>query len=228
MKKIDREGKLRFSPFFDEDENYHTPFFIHISNLFEGKLIAKKKREDKILNFKSRNIYIYICIIDNIDNFVRNELLFIFFFHLTELFIIFQQPPFLYSKHPLQIPFTAIIFLFTNGIFSQPNVRPSFSVNSSLANFQIYIYISQRRSRITSSPCNQNLDTFTISTSEFLTLLSLFRDKEKSLGTFLLEQVIRETGCAIRGPNIFTVVASYEKEEKKRQRERKGGEISRT
>lgn len=194
-------------------------------------MIAKKKREDKILNFKSRNIYIYICIIDNIDNFVRNALLFIFFFfffHLTELFIIFQQPPFLYSKHPLQIPFTAIIFLFTNGIFSQPNARPSFSANSSLANFQIYIYISQRRSRITSSPCNQNLDTFTISTSEFLTLLSLFRDKEKSLGTFLLEQVIRETGCAIRGPNIFTVVASYEKEEKKRQRERKGGEISRT
>lgn len=180
MKKIDREGKLRFSPFFDEDENYHTPFFIHISNLFEGKLIAKKKREDKILNFKSRNIYIYICIIDNIDNFVRNELLFIFFFHLTELFIIFQQPPFLYSKHPLQIPFTAIIFLFTNGIFSQPNARPSFSANSSLANFQIYIYISQRRSRITSSPCNQNLDTFTISTSEFL-ILSLFRDKEKKV-----------------------------------------------
>lgn len=227
MKKIDREGKLRFSPFFDEDENYHTPFFIHISNLFEGKLIAKKKREDKILNFKSRNIYIYICIIDNIDNFVRNALLFIFFFHLTELFIIFQQPPFLYSKHPLQIPFTAIIFLFTNGIFSQPNARPSFSANSSLANFQIYIYISQRRSRITSSPCNQNLDTFTISTSEFLTL-SLCRNKEKSLGTFLLEQVIRETDCVIRGPNIFTVVASYEKEEKKRQRERKGGEISRT
>lgn len=191
-------------------------------------MIAKKKREDKILNFKSRNIYIYICIIDNIDNFVRNELLFIFFFHLTELFIIFQQPPFLYSKHPLQIPFTAIIFLFTNGIFSQPNARPSFSANSSLANFQIYIYISQRRSRITSSPCNQNLDTFTISTSEFLTLLSLFRDKEKSLGTFLLEQVIRETDCVIRGPNIFTVVASYEKEEKKRERERKGGEISRT
>lgn len=222
MKKIDREGKLRFSPFFDEDENYHTPFFIHISNLFEGKLIAKKKREDKILNFKSRNIYIYICIIDNIDNFVRNALLFIFFFHLTELFIIFQQPPFLYSKHPLQIPFTAIIFLFTNGIFSQPNARPSFSVNSSLANFQIYIHISKTiTNNIIPLPflCNQNLDTFTVSTSEFLTL-SLCRNKEKSLGTFLLEQVIRETDCVIRGPNIFTVVASYEKEEKKRKRER--------
>lgn len=36
----------------------------------------------------------------------------------------------------------------------------------------------------------------------------------------MLEQVIRETDCVIRGPNIFTVVASYEKEEKKRKRER--------
>lgn len=109
-----------------------------------------------------------------------------------------------------------------------PTKRPSIVLCKFISCKFPNIYISQRRSRITSSPCNQNLDTFTISTSEFLTLLSLFRDKEKSLGTFLLEQVIRETGCAIRGPNIFTVVASYEKEEKKRQRERKGGEISRT
>lgn len=108
-----------------------------------------------------------------------------------------------------------------------PTKRPSIVLCKFISCKFPNIYISQRRSRITSSPCNQNLDTFTISTSEFLTL-SLCRNKEKSLGTFLLEQVIRETGCAIRGPNIFTVVASYEKEEKKRQRERKGGEISRT
>ena len=79
MKKIDREGKLRFSPFFDEDENYHTPFFIHISNLFEGKLIAKKKREDKILNFKSRNIYISSTI-STISYETRFFLFFSFFF----------------------------------------------------------------------------------------------------------------------------------------------------
>lgn len=84
MKKIDREGKLRFSPFFDEDENYHTPFFIHISNLFEGKLIAKKKREDKILNFKSRNIYIYMYH-RQYRQFCTKRASFYFFFSLNRI-----------------------------------------------------------------------------------------------------------------------------------------------
>lgn len=113
-------------------------------------MIAKKKREDKILNFKSRNIYIYMYH-RQYRQFCTKRASFYFFFSLNRI---------IHNISTTSIPLfqTSIANSFHRHHFSLhkrnflPTKRPSIVLCKFISCKFPNIYISQRRSQIISSP----------------------------------------------------------------------------
>lgn len=105
----------------------------------------------------------------------------------------------------MRIPFTPIVSLD----------EPSIVLYKFFANFRIYHISKTIRNSTPSFPRRIRGDNF--HEREF------FQRQRKSRD-FLARAVIRSP--VIRGPNIFTVVASYEKQGKKREREKGRGDFA--